>query len=68
MFIFLKRFRNFVYHRSMQTIPRKPYLYALSVLKDKNLIKVATGVNLPHAPVKLSDNMPHAAVKICAER
>lgn len=44
MFLFLKRFRNFVYLRSMQTIPRKPYLYALSVLKDKNLIKVATGV------------------------
>ena len=28
----------------MQAIPRKRYLHTLSVLKDKNLIKVATGV------------------------
>ena len=28
----------------MKTIPRKRYLETLSVLKDKNLIKVATGV------------------------
>ena len=28
----------------MQTIARKQYLDTLSILKDKNLIKVATGV------------------------
>jgi uncharacterized protein len=37
-------FRNFDYLRSMQIVQRQQYLDVLKVLKDKNLIKVATGV------------------------
>jgi len=44
MFLILNSFRNFVYLCPMKTIARKRYLDTLSVLKDKNLIKVATGV------------------------
>lgn len=40
----MKSFRNFVYLCRMKIIERKKYLETLSVLKDKNLIKVATGV------------------------
>ncbi len=40
----MQSFRNFVYLCPMQAIARKRYLDTLRVLKDKNLIKVATGV------------------------
>ncbi len=40
----MQGFRNFDYLCSMQSIARKRYLNTLSILKDKNLIKVATGV------------------------
>jgi len=39
-----KSFRNFVYLWIVKTIARKRYLSILNALKDKNLIKVATGV------------------------
>ncbi len=44
MFKILNSFRNFAYLCCMKIIARKRYLDKLSVLKDKNLIKVATGV------------------------
>ena len=40
----MRSFRNLKYIRSMQTVLRSQYLDVLKVLKDKNLIKVATGV------------------------
>ena len=40
----MQSFRNLVYLSLRKEIPRKRYLETLQVLKDKNLIKVATGV------------------------